>query len=155
MKAYDALHVFPEIPKALKAVRDCPQLEPYIFSNGTEAMVGASVKSSPDLKPYADLFKGFVTTHDVQTFKPAMSTYEHLLTISGKEGKAGEDVWVVSANPFDALGARVAGLKSAWVDRAGKGWTDQLGAVIGSIRPSVVVSGVEEAVREIIKQTTW
>lgn len=151
MKAYDALHVFPEIPKALTAVKECAQVDTYIFSNGTQDMVGASVQSSPELKPYTDLFKGFVTVHDVQAFKPAMKGYHHLLSHTGKEGKA-DEVWVVTANPFDAVGARVAGLQSAWVDRAGKGWVDRLGDVVGDIRPSVVVSGVDEAVGEIIKR---
>jgi 2-haloacid dehalogenase len=153
MKAYDSLNVFPEIPKALNAVKENPQVDTYIFSNGTQDMVGASVKSSPDLKPYADLFKGFVTVHEVQVFKPAMKVYDDLLTKTGKDGKA-SDVWVVTANPFDAVGARVAGLQSAWIDRAGKGWVDRLGDVIGGIRPSVVVSGVDEAVSEIIKLAT-
>jgi 2-haloacid dehalogenase len=152
MKAYDSLHVFPEIPKALDAVREESQIDAYIFSNGTNDMVGASVKSSPDLKPYADLFKGLVTVHGVQVFKPAMKVYEDLLSKVGKEGKAG-DVWVVTANPFDAVGARVAGLQSAWIDRAGKGWVDRLGDVIGNVRPTAVVSGVDEAVGEIIKRT--
>ena len=153
MKAYNALHAFPEIKKALDAVKDNPQVDAYIFSNGTKDMLSASVESSPDLKPYTDLFGDLVTCHDVQVFKPAMKTYEDLLSKTGKEGKAG-DVWVVSANPFDAVGARFAGLKSAWVDRVGKGWFDRLGDVIGDIRPSVIVSGVDEAVGEILKQAS-
>jgi len=153
MKAYDSLHVFPEVPKALKAVKETPDIDSYIFTNGTRDMVSASVKLSPDLGPYADVFKGFITVHEVQVFKPAIKVYDDLLTKVGKEGEAGE-VWVVTANPFDAVGARAAGLQSAWIDRAGKGWVDRLGDVIGGIRPSVVVSGVDEAVGEIIKLAT-
>lgn len=150
MKAYDSLHVFAEIPAALNAVRGNPQVDAYIFSNGTKEMVAASVESSPDLNAYAELFKGFITVHEVQMFKPAMEVYQDLIVKAGKEGKA-SDVWVVTANPFDAVGARVAGLRSAWIDRAGRGWVDRLGDVIGGIRPNVIVSGVDEAVDEIIK----
>ena len=35
---------------------------------------------------------------------------------------------------------------AAWVDRAGKGWTDQLGNLAGG-GPTVAVKGVDEAVR--------
>lgn len=150
MRAYDSLHVFPEIPKALDALKQLPQVEPYIFTNGTQDMVSASVRSSPDLGPHADLFKGFVTVNEIQVFKPSMTVYEDLVVKTGKEGKAGE-VWVVTANPFDAVGARVAGLQSAWIDRVGKGWVDRLGDVIGGVRPTAVVSGVDEAVGEIMK----
>lgn len=150
MKAYDLLHVFPEIPTALDAVKENHQVEAYIFSNGTRQMVAASVESSPDLNPYADLFKGLITVHEVQAFKPAMKVYDDLVTRVGKDGKA-NDVWVVTANPFDAVGARVAGLQSAWIDRAGTGWVDRLGDVIGGIRPTVIVSGVDEAVLKILE----
>ncbi|OIW26565.1 haloacid dehalogenase [Coniochaeta ligniaria NRRL 30616] len=153
MKAYDSLHVFPEIPAALDVIKENSQVDAYIFSNGTQEMVAASVQSSPDLVPYADLFKGFITVHEVQVFKPAMKVYDDLITRAGKDGK-GSDVWVVTANPFDAVGASVAGLRSAWIDRAGRGWVDRLGDVIGGIRPNVVVSGVDEAVGEIMKLAT-
>lgn len=150
MKAYNSLHVFPEVPAALEAVRSNPQFDAYIFSNGTQDMVSTSVESSPELKPYADLFKGFITVHEAQAFKPAMKVYDDLMVKAGKAGKA-HDVWVVTANPFDAVGARAAGLQSAWIDRVGKGWVDRLGDVIGGIKPTVIVTGVDEAVAEIIK----
>jgi 2-haloacid dehalogenase len=153
MKAYDSLHAFPEVPRALDAVRENPDIDAYIFSNGTETMVNASIQSSPDLNPYADLFKGLVTVHELQVFKPAKRVYEDLVTKAGKDGNAG-DVWIVTANPFDAVGSTAAGLKSAWIDRAGRGWVDRLGDVIGGIRPTVIVSGVDEAVSEIIKQAS-
>lgn len=154
MEAYNALHVFPEIPAALSLVGETPSVEALIFSNGTDAMVSASVATSPDLKPYANLFKGLVTVDGpgVQVFKPDKRTYHHLVREVDKEGAAGE-VWLVSANPFDVIGATVAGLQAAWIDRVGKGWVDRLGDVIGDVRPALVVDGVDEAVREIIKRS--
>lgn len=152
MTAYDSLHTFPEVSSALKAVSENKSVEAYIFTNGTNEMARASVETSPGLGPHAAVFKGFVTVHELEVFKPDKRTYEHLLGKTGKEKGTGR-VWVVSANPFDAVGAKAAGLESAWVDRAGKGWLDQLGDVIGGIRPTVVVSGVDEAVREITRRT--
>jgi len=57
-------------------------------------------------------------------------TYWHLLQEVGKQDTPG-DVWLITANPFDVVGASAAGLKTAWIDRAGKGWVDRLGDVIG------------------------
>lgn len=149
MRAYDSLHVFPEIPSALKAVQGSGgAIEAYVFSNGTDDMVKTSVETSPDLEPYAAVFKGFVTVHGLQVFKPDRRVYHDLVSKVEKEGRA-DEVWVVTANPFDAVGARAAGLQSAWIDRVGKGWVDRLGDVIGGIKPTVVANGVDEAIAEI------
>ncbi|KAK3376659.1 HAD-like domain-containing protein [Lasiosphaeria ovina] len=158
VKAYDALRVFPEVPAALDAVRAKAAegaVEAYVFSNGTDAMVSESIATSPDLQAYADVFKGLVTVHDdgVRVFKPDMRTYDHLVRAVGKEGRPG-DVWLVTGNPFDVIGARVAGLSAAWVDRAGKGWVDRLGDVVGGIKPTLVVSGVDAAVEEIVRSAS-
>ncbi|KAI1848381.1 hypothetical protein JX266_005687 [Neoarthrinium moseri] len=147
MQAYDFLHVFPEIPAALKLVRENSNLvDAYIFSNGTLEMVGTSVKSSPDLGPHASLFKSLITVDDVKCYKPAARVYEHLVKEAGKEGSK-SDVWLVSGNPFDVVGAKSAGLKAAWIDRAGKGWVDRLDTLHV---PSIIATGVEDAVKSIL-----
>ncbi|KAK0749850.1 HAD-like domain-containing protein [Schizothecium vesticola] len=152
MEAYNALHVFPEIPAALKLVKQTADADAVIFSNGTRDMVAASVATSPDLKPYEGLFRGLVTVDGLGVFKPDRRTYDHLAQEAGKLGAPG-NVWVVSANPFDAVGAEAAGLRAAWIDRAGKGWVDRLGDVIGDIRPTIVVDGVDKAVEEILRRS--
>ncbi|KAK7992572.1 hypothetical protein PG988_001366 [Apiospora saccharicola] len=147
MKAYDRLHAFPEVSPALKLLKEKSDLvDVYVFSNGTDAMVGNSIKSSPDLGPHADLFKSLVTVEDVKAYKPDKRVYAHLLKQVGKEGHK-EDVWVVSANPFDIAGARAAGLNAAFIDRPGKGWIDCLDE---TSRPNTVALGVEEAMETII-----
>lgn len=69
------------------------------------------------------------------------------------------DMWLVSGNPFDVVGARQAGCQAAWIDRAGGhhgngGWNDRLGELVGGGHggPTVIVRGVDEAVKEI---RTW
>jgi 2-haloacid dehalogenase len=153
IQAYDTLHVFPEIGKALKDVQSNGTIEAFIFSNGTLGRVQASIQQSPDLAPYEKLFKGLVTVEDTHAFKPAMSVYDHLVKAVGREGKAGE-IWLVTANPFDAVGAKVAGLQAVWIDRAGHGWIDRLGDVIGDVRPTLVVKSVDEAVAEILQKSS-
>ncbi|KAK4157702.1 HAD-like domain-containing protein [Chaetomidium leptoderma] len=164
MAAYNALHVFPEVPAALEAIvttqkkkgglSDDSVVEAYLFSNGTRDMIAASVGNSPDL---LGMFSGkrvvvSVDEMEVPVYKPDQRAYEYLVREVGREGRP-EEVWLVSANPFDALGAVAAGLRSVWVDRAGKGWVDRLGDVVGELRPTLVVSGVDEAVGEIMRMT--
>ena len=42
-------------------------------------------------------------------------------------------------NPFDVSGARAQGMNAIWVDRAKKGWTDQLG-----LGPTKIVNDLRE-----------
>lgn len=152
MKAYDSLSAFPDVSPALKALADEPGITAVVFSNGTNSMVTNSVRSSPDLGPHASIFKEIVTVEEMMCFKPDLRVYYHLATKMGKgvSKQAMSEVWLVSGNPFDIVGARTAGMQAAWVDRGGAGWTD--GLVRGEMgRPTVVVSGLEEVVEVIRK----
>ena len=148
MEAYNGLDVFPDVPGALEAVQETPNVLALIFSNGTEEMVSASINTSQHLNSYAALFKQLVTVDDVKTFKPCGETYSHLLQAVGKQSAPG-DVWLVTANPFDVVGAASMGLRTAWIDRAGRGWVDRLGSVIG-VQPSLIASDVDQAVARIL-----
>jgi 2-haloacid dehalogenase len=157
MEAYDSLETFPDVPPALKSIASDPHVDAYVFSNGTKAMVSASVNKSPSLRPYSSTFKGLVTVDEVQVFKPDTKGYYHLATTVGKSTTL-EDMatlWLVSGNPFDIVGARSVGMQAAWVDRAGGhhgsgGWNDKLGELANG-GPTVVVKGVDEAVDAIRK----
>lgn len=154
MKAYDSLGTFPDVAPALVSLASDPDIDAYVFSNGTEAMVSASVQKSPSLSPHASVFKGLVTVDEVHGFKPDPKVYQHLATrvwkTIGKEDMA--TLWLVSGNPFDIVGARAAGMQAAWVDRAvghGRGgWIDKLGELAGG-GPTIIAKGVDEAVRAI------
>lgn len=154
MKAYDSLGTFPDVPPALKALSNDPSIDAYVFSNGTNDMVSSSVNQSPSLSSHASVFKGLVTIEEVKAFKPDPRVYQYLAEKVGKQGDMG-NIWLVSGNPFDVVGARAAGMQAAWVDRAGGhhgkgGWNDKLGE-LASGGPTVIVNGVEEAVSEIRK----
>jgi 2-haloacid dehalogenase len=81
-------------------------------------------------------------------FKPHTKVYYHLAEEVGKKKEEMGSIWLVSGNPFDVVGARAVGMQAAWVDRAEKGWSDRLGE-LASGGPTLVVSGVEDAVRKI------
>ncbi|KAH6847363.1 HAD-like domain-containing protein [Chaetomium sp. MPI-CAGE-AT-0009] len=83
----------------------------------------------PGLAACAEAWDGFVSVGDVGVYKPAARAYGYLLE---RVRRPGREVWVVSSNPFDVVGALAAGLRAAWVDRKGTGWVDQLGEGVGA-----------------------
>ena len=152
MKAYDSLSTFPDVTPALQALAKESGITPVVFSNGTQTMVTNSVNSSPDLGPHASVFKDIVTVEEVKRLKPAPAVYYHLAEQVGKAKTkdAMGDMWLVSGNPFDIVGARSVGMQAAWVDRAGNGWVDQLvPEPVG--KPTVVVKNLEQVV-DAVKQ---
>lgn len=150
-------------------------VDAVVFSNGTPEMLASSVATSPTLKLFhyqpSDgggqplLFRRLISVDAVGKYKPAREVYEFLQreAVAGPDGhdvggyKAQAAVWLVSANPFDVVGARAAGMRAAWVDRQGTGWVDRLGDVITEfggqkqdLKPTIVVQGVDEAVEKIL-----
>jgi len=149
MAAYDSLSTFPDVSPALKSLASTSNITAVVFSNGTHAMISNSVNKSPDLEPHAKTFTQLVDVEEVKRYKPAPEVYEHLAGKVGKEGKH-EEMWLVSGNPFDVVGARCFGMQAAWVDRAGNGWVD--GLVEGDKgRPTVIVKSLEEVVEAVKK----
>ncbi|KAL3441864.1 HAD-like domain-containing protein [Aspergillus insuetus] len=146
MKAYDNLSTFPDVKPTLTKLASDTRITPVVFSNGTQNMVSNSVNLSPDLSPHASVFSDIISIQSVRQFKPAPATYFHLAEKVGK-ASALEEIWLVSGNPFDIMGARSVGLNAVWVDRAGKGWMD---AAVSRLRPTAVVSGLGE-VLDVVK----
>jgi 2-haloacid dehalogenase len=150
LQAYDSLSIFPDVAKTCEKLRSTPDIHPVVFSNGTHEMVSNSVTKSPELKEHADVFKAIVTVEEVQKYKPAREVYAHLAEQVGME-KSPEQVWVVSGNPFDIVGARAFGMNAIWVNRKGgkRGWED--GLVEGEKgRPTEVVTQLHEAVTTVM-----
>ncbi len=106
---YRELPAYADVPGSLRQLQDAG-CRNYAFSNGEPGDLAY-------LLAHAGLdgaLAGIVSVHDVQSFKPDPAVYAHFLNQSGA---AKEDTWLVSANPFDVIGAHVAGWKTAWVRR--------------------------------------
>jgi len=151
MHAYDSLSTFPDVDPALRSLRGNPSITCVVFSNGTYAMVNASVTKSPDLAPHASIFKDIVVVEEVRKFKPAPEVYTHLIEKVGKTKEQVGEVWLISGNPFDIVGAVAVGMKAVWVDRSGAGWVDTLGGEGEKGRPTVVVRDLGEVVDAVLK----
>ena len=150
IKAYDSLSTFPDATPALKALASEPDIIPVVFSNGTQSMVSNSVHHSPGLAPFSNVLKRIVVVEEARRYKPAPEVYRLLADQMGKSVEQMGDMWLVSGNPFDVVGARHVGMKAAWIDRAGNGWTDQ--QIQGENgRPSVIVSELGQVIEAVKK----
>ncbi|KAL8751613.1 MAG: hypothetical protein Q9199_006289 [Rusavskia elegans] len=152
MSAYDSLSTFPDVAPALESLAKSSSVTPVVFSNGTDQMVGNSVHRSPDLSPYSNVFQDIVTVEEAKKFKPHPVVYYHLAKKVGKGKEQMGDMWLVSGNPFDVIGAKAVGMKACWVDRGGQGWSDSLGeGETGA--PDFIGKNLGEIVQEILKRS--
>lgn len=126
MEAYDNLSTFPDVVPALRSLKDTPDVECVVFSNGSQKMINNSINSSKDLKPVSSAFSQLVSVDHMRSFKPNPEVYRYLAQCVDMAGQESQ-LWLVSSNPFDVVGARAVGMNAAWVDRTGNGWQDKLG----------------------------
>jgi 2-haloacid dehalogenase len=106
---YLNLPVFPDVVPALETLKasGCRLLA---FSNGVENSLRTLLSNAGVLS----YFEGVVSVDDVKTFKPNPDVYACLVS---RGGLRNEGTWLISANPFDVIGAKAARLKAAWVRR--------------------------------------
>lgn len=119
-KAYLTLSSFPEVPSALERLRALG-LPLAILSNGSprtiEKVVGhAGLKNS---------FAALISVDGLRIYKPHPSVYQ--LAVD-RLGVSKERILFVSANAWDASGAKSFGFRVAWLDRTGRAF-DELGEI--------------------------
>ncbi|MCJ1332630.1 hypothetical protein MMC10_009323 [Thelotrema lepadinum] len=159
LEAYSHLTPFPDVTPLLTSLSTPTQpstkpsksnftFKPYIFSNGPSSSLRAAVHNAPSLAAHEHVFHDLVSVEETRAFKPAPAVYWHLLSRVGKKREEAGEVWLVSGNAFDVVGARSLGLRAVWVDREGSGWGDRLvpGEAGG---PDLVVSGLGEVVGKV------
>ena len=104
-------------------------------------MVYKSVCESHDLQPHASVFHDLITVEPVQQYKPAPAVYMHLAERVHKTSRSQmKEIWVISGNPFDVIGARHSGMNAIWINRSGSGWVD---AAVPSLRPTATVTRLD------------
>jgi len=130
MARYDDLERFADVEPGLERLKEAGH-EMVVFSNGTPRMLDALIDAT-GLRPY---FQGLVSADEVRAYKPSPKVYRHA---ARRLGRPIGEVRLVSSNPFDDIGAEVAGMRAAWVDRSG-GLFDTLGPP-----PEIVVGSLTE-----------
>lgn len=144
MSSFEDMGTFPDVSPALSRLASTPDVLPVVFTNGTKPMISHSLRSK-DLAPYSNVFQDIVTVDDVQQFKPAPAVYKHLAEKVGLMNQL-EDVWVITANPFDVNGARNVGMNAIWIDRGLTGWTDRAEP---GLQPTATLHSLEDVIKTI------
>lgn len=148
MDGYNYLTLFPDAKPALSRIDSDVSIHAVLFTNGNESMATQAVMNCKDLYPIATtVFKDLATADQVKRFKPSRNSYMHLAEKVGKDLSRMEEVWLISSNPFDIVGARNVGMNAIWVDRAAKGWQD---ACVPQLQPTAIVHSLEE-ITDVIK----
>ena len=109
LSKYLQLPAYPDVAAALDALVS-QGFTIAACSNGTEAAVRGLLDHAGVLPDFSKI----VSVDVIRTFKPDPAVYEHLVA----ELHARRDmVWLISSNPFDVIGAKACGLRTAWVQR--------------------------------------
>jgi 2-haloacid dehalogenase len=109
LAAYQRLPAFDDASPALEQL-ETDGFAIYAFSNGPARAVWELLQSS-QLAPY---FLDVISVDEVRSFKPDPEVYRHFLRRANCHGSG---TWLVSANPFDVIGALTVGWQAAWIRR--------------------------------------
>ena len=106
---YRELPAFPDVAPALDGLR-AAGARLLAFSNGVPQSVH-DVLTNAGIR---DRFEDIVSVDEAKTFKPDPVAYLHYVRRACAEC---HECWLVSANPFDVIGAISAGMLAVWVQR--------------------------------------
>lgn len=129
MLAYERLAPYPDVRPALERLRRTG-CRLAVFSNGVEETLRRLLAHAGLL----DFFDDLVSVDDVKSFKPDPAVYAHL-----ERRLASQTIWLVTSNGWDAIGAKAAGLRAAWVRRDSRTVLDPWGIV-----PDRIAGGLAE-----------
>jgi 2-haloacid dehalogenase len=111
MDAYHHLELFPDTKEGLQRMHDAG-FRMIVLSNGSPDMLRDLAENTG----IASYFEALVSVDQVRVFKPSPRVYQ----LAAEHFGCGiGEVWMVSSNSFDAVGAKVAGMQVAWVNRHG------------------------------------
>lgn len=114
LAVYHELDVFEDVRDGIERLRD-GGYDPYVVSNGNPEMLDSMVEHAG----IGDLLEDTISADEIRTFKPTADLYRHA---AARTGTPIEEIVHVTAGWFDVLGAKHAGMQSAWIDRKGSPW---------------------------------
>jgi 2-haloacid dehalogenase len=133
------LPAFPDVSAALELLRRAGH-ELVALSNGTERSLRALIQNAGII----DCFESILSADRVATFKPDPAVYALLKGARDADG----NVWLVSANPFDVIGAKASGIKAVWLRRDPKKVFDPW-----EFSPDIVVRSLDELPGELQRRS--
>ena len=130
MESYQDLPKFKDVVPGLENIKRQGH-RMAAFSNGAEKRVRELLQNAGLMA----FFETVVSVDGVRTFKPHPSVYHYL---HQRLKVPPDETWLVSANPWDVIGGKSAGIRAAWVRRNKTAVFDPWG-----IEPDAVVSDLE------------
>ncbi len=111
-----------------------PDVRPVLTSLAGRFTLVAVTNGNADLDRIgiADLFDGFVSARSVGSAKPAPEIFAAAVEIGGS--RAQETLHVGDHPELDVHGARAAGLRAVWMNRAGHAWPRHVTAPDGIVQ---------------------
>jgi 2-haloacid dehalogenase len=134
MQAYLELRPWPEVPAALRSLRNAG-VRLGILSNFTSEMLASSIRTSR----LHGVFDRVLSTDDVSTYKPDPRAY--MLGLHAL-GLPRERIAFAAFAGWDAAGAKLFGYPTLWVNRLGAPLDD-----LGAPAPDTTVRSLTELVR--------
>jgi 2-haloacid dehalogenase len=109
LDAYLHLPPFPDVRNGLAKLNRAGHTL-VALTNGTERSARTVLQNAG----IGELLAAVLSADRIRTFKPDPAVYALLDSIDGAQGQSR---WLVSGNPFDVIGAKAAGVKTAWLRR--------------------------------------
>ncbi|MGB5444169.1 MAG: haloacid dehalogenase type II [Psychromonas sp.] len=131
LAAYLTLPAFADVQPALAMLKK-KGTRLFAFSNGETSAVDALLKHAG----IRDYFEGIVSCEDVMSFKPNPAVYHFL---ESETDTPVSELWLVSSNPFDVIGAISSGIRGAWLKRSNSAIFDPWG-----IEPTQTLTDLQE-----------
>lgn len=128
MQSYLTLEPYPETKAALEQLQDRPLA---ILSNGSPSMLEALVKYNG----LSDKFTHVISVDEAKTYKPHPAVYR---LVPARLSLPTGEIGFVSANGWDAAGAKAFGFQVFWINRQ-KAPVEELG-----VKPDASVSSLLE-----------
>jgi len=129
LAAYLELPAYPGVASGLMSLRDSG-CRNFAFSNGEPGDLEVLLARAG----LTGALDGIVSVDPVQSYKPDPAVYEHFLLSARAEAGS---TWLVSANPFDIIGAACSGWNTAWLCRSPDMQFDPWG-----IEPTITVAEI-------------
>ena len=119
LSVYHELEVFEDVRDGIGRLVD-GGYPVYVLSNGNPEMLESMI----DHADIGDLISGYISAHEVGTFKPDRELYRHA---AARTGTPIASIAHVAGPSFDIQGSKHAGMQGVWLDRSGGPW-DTYGA---------------------------
>ena len=136
INAFNSLPIFDDVESSLAMLKSAG-FRIFAFSNGSANTVELLLNNA-NIRSY---FLDIVSVDEIKSYKPNPDVYSHFLT---RAEALKDNVWLISSNPFDVIGAVSYGVRAAWIKRSAEALFDPWG-----IEPTLTLNGLSNLAEQI------